>query len=145
MRKAGLFARLFAFLIDGLVLSLLAGILTFIISLISDIDLALSNEYFSAVSETASVILAISITFLEFMYFGLLWGTYGKTLGMSVFDIKVVRTDGRPVGFWRAGLRGTVGYWVSGLIFGIGYIWAAFDFRRQALHDKIFDTLVVKA
>ena len=63
---------------------------------------------------------------------------------MSIFDIKVVRTDGEPVGFIRSGLRGTVGYWISGLIFGIGYIWAAFDIRRQAWHDKIFDTIVVK-
>ena len=145
MRKAGLFARLFAFIIDGLILSLCASLITFIIALISDIDLALGNEYLSVVSDTASIILAITLTFLEFIYFGILWGTYGKTIGMSIFDIKVVRTDGTGISFWRAGLRGTIGYWVSGLIFGIGYIWAAFDTRRQALHDKIFDTLVIKA
>ena len=145
MRNAGLFARLFAFIIDGLIISLFAGLITFVITLISDIDLALSNQHIAVVSQTASLILAFSLTFLEFFYFGLLWGIYGKTFGMSIFDIKVVRTDGTAIGFWRAGLRGTVGYWLSGLIFGIGYIWAAFDIRRQALHDKIFDTLVVKA
>ena len=144
MRKAGLFARLIAFIIDGFVLSLFAGLITFIISLISDIDLTLSNEHFTLVSETATTVLAVTLIFLEFLYFGILWGTYGKTIGMSIFDIKVVRTDGEPVGFFRSGLRGTVGYWISGLIFGIGYIWAAFDIRRQAWHDKIFDTIVVK-
>ncbi|MGI9534018.1 MAG: RDD family protein [Thermodesulfobacteriota bacterium] len=144
MRKAGIFARLIAFIIDGFVLSLFAGLITFIIALISDIDLNLSNEHFSVVSQSASVILAISLTFLEFIYFGFLWGTYGKSVGMSIFDIKVVRTGGDPVGFWRAGLRGTIGYWISGLIFGLGYIWALFDTRRQAWHDKLFDTLVVK-
>ena len=144
MRKAGLFARLIAFIIDGFILSLFAGLITFIISLISDIDLTLSNEHFSVVSKTASTVLAVTLVFLEFLYFGFLWGTYGKTIGMSIFDIKVVRTDGEPVGFFRAGLRGTVGYWISGLIFGLGFIWALFDFSRQAWHDKLFDTLVVK-
>ncbi|MGI9553633.1 MAG: RDD family protein [Thermodesulfobacteriota bacterium] len=144
MRKAGIFARLIAFIIDGFVLSLFAGLITFIIALLADIDLSLSNQHFSVVSDSASVILAISLTFLEFIYFGFLWGTFGKSVGMSIFNIKVVRTDGSHVGFWRAGLRGTVGYWISGLILGIGYIWALFDYRRQAWHDKIFDTLVVK-
>ena len=51
MRKAGLFARLIAFIIDGFILSLFAGLITFIISLISDIDLTLSNEHFTLVSE----------------------------------------------------------------------------------------------
>lgn len=84
------------------------------------------------------------IAFLEFIYIGISWRIYGKTIGMSIFDIKVVRTGGKPVGFWRSGLRGTMGYWISGVIFGLGYIWAGFDDRRQAWHDKIFDTLVVK-
>jgi uncharacterized RDD family membrane protein YckC len=37
-------------------------------------------------------------------------------------------------------LRGTVGYWISGLVFGLGFIWAAFDGRKEAWHDKLFDT-----
>lgn len=144
MRKAGLFARLFAFIMDGFVLSLFAAVLTFLISLISDIELRLANEYLSMLSDTASITLAISLVFLEFIYFGLLWGTYGKSVGMSIFNISVVRSDGSNVGIVRGGLRGTLGYWISGLIFGIGYIWAAFDSRRQAWHDKLFDTVVIK-
>ena len=73
MRKAGIFARLIAFIIDGFVLSLFAGLITFIIALLADIDLSLSNQHFSVVSDTASVILAISLTFLEFIYFGFLF------------------------------------------------------------------------
>ena len=144
MRNAGIFARLIAFLIDGFVLSLFAALLAFIISIISDIDLRLSNEYFNVVSTTATVVLVLSVTFLEFLYFGFLWSTLGKTIGMSIFDIMVVRSTGDRIGFFRAGLRGTVGYWISGLIFGLGYIWALFDSDRQAWHDKIFDTVVVK-
>ena len=144
MRKAGLFARLIAFIIDGFVISLIVSIVSFIVVLIADIDLSLSNEHLSVVSNTASTVLVITLTFLEFLYFGFLWGTYGTTLGMAVFNIKVVRSDETPVGFFRAGLRGTFGYWISGLIFGLGFIWAAFNTERKAWHDKIFDTIVVE-
>ena len=143
MRKAGLFARLIAFIIDGFTLSILTSIISFIVILIADIDLSLSNDFFSVVSNTASGVLVITIALLEFLYFGFLWSLYGTTFGMSLFNIKVVRKDGLHPGFLRAGLRGTLGYWISGLILGIGYIWAAFDSERQALHDKIFDTLVI--
>ena len=45
----------------------------------------------------------------------------------------------------RGGFRGTIGYWISGLIFGLGFIWAAFDQDKEAWHDKLFDTWVVQA
>ena len=144
MRKAGLFARLIAFIVDGFVISLLSSIISFVVILITDIDLTFSNEHLSVVSHTAAGVLAVSLVLLEFIYFSLLWGTYGATVGMSIFNIKVARTDGSKVGYLRAGLRGTFGYWISGLILGIGYIWAAFDYERQAWHDKIFDTFVIE-
>jgi uncharacterized RDD family membrane protein YckC len=31
------------------------------------------------------------------------------------------------------------------LLFGLGYIWAAFDANNETWHDKIFDTWVVGA
>lgn len=145
MRKAGLFARLIAFIIDGFALSILSSIISFIVILLADIDLSLSNAHISVVSDTAAGVLALSLIILEFLYFGILWSVYGTTVGMSIFNIKVVRKDRLPIGFFRAGLRGTIGYWISGLILGIGYIWAAFDSDRQAWHDKIFDTLVIEA
>ena len=145
MRKAGLFARLIAFLIDGFALSILSSIISFIVIVIADVDLTLSNDHLSIVSETAAQVLAITLILLEFLYFGFLWSFYGSTVGMRIFNIKVVRTDGTSPGFLRAGLRGTFGYWLSGLILGIGYIWAAFDYNRQAWHDKIFDTLVIES
>ncbi len=143
MRKAGLIARLIAFIIDGFTLSIISSIISFIVILLADIDLSLSNDHLSVVSSTATGVLAITLVLLEFFYFGILWSFYGTTVGMSIFNIKITRKDGTPVGFLRAGLRGTFGYWISGLILGIGYIWAAFDSERQAWHDKIFDTLVV--
>lgn len=136
MRKAGFFARLIAFIISL--------IISFIVVLIADIDPSFTNQYLSVVSNTVSTVLAITLAFLEFLYFGFFWSTNGATLGMAIFNIRVVRSDQAPVGFFRAGLRRTLGYWISGLIFGLGYIWAIFDNDKQAWHDMILNTVVVE-
>lgn len=43
----------------------------------------------------------------------------------------------------KAILRETVGKILSGMFFSLGYIWAAFDNRKQAWHDKIAGTCVI--
>ncbi|PKN96535.1 MAG: hypothetical protein CVU43_20230, partial [Chloroflexi bacterium HGW-Chloroflexi-5] len=58
--------------------------------------------------------------------------------------LQVVHTDGSPISFGTAFLR-SAGYLVSSLLFTVplGYIWAAFDKKKQAWHDKIADTVVI--
>jgi len=75
-------------------------------------------------------------------YFIYFHGATGRTPGKMLLNLQVVTTDGAPIGFGIAFLR-SVGYIVSGLIFGLGYIWAAFDRRKQAWHDKIAGTVVI--
>ncbi|MBK8046355.1 MAG: RDD family protein [Anaerolineales bacterium] len=87
---------------------------------------------------------AFILLFFQFFYFGWLWSRGGQSYGMKFLGIKVMRRDGAPLGFWRAGFRGTIGYWISGLVFGLGFIWAAFDRNKEAWHDKLFDTHVLK-
>ncbi len=67
----------------------------------------------------------------------------GATLGKKVFGLKVVKKDGTLPGLGRALLRQTVGYFVSS-IFGLGFLWIAFDPQRQGWHDKIAGTYVVR-
>ena len=69
-------------------------------------------------------------------------GKYGATLGKMACGIRVVRPDGSPVTYLRAFGR----YWakfLSGIMLLIGYIIAAFDAEKRALHDHICDTRVV--
>jgi uncharacterized RDD family membrane protein YckC len=37
-----------------------------------------------------------------------------------------------------------LGYYVSILPFMLGFIWAAFDHRKQAWHDKLAGTVVIQ-
>ena len=57
--------------------------------------------------------------------------------------IKVISTDGSPVAWGKALLR-YIGYIVSGIPLSLGFIWAAFDAKRQGRHDKIASTYVVR-
>ena len=104
-----------------------------------------SPGLFGMLVGVASMVIAFTLLLLQFLYFGWLWSTSGQSLGMRVANIRVVRRDGSSLSLVRAGLRGTVGYWISGLVFGLGFIWAAFDGRKEGWHDKLFDTSVLTA
>ncbi|GAB4319070.1 MAG: hypothetical protein Kow0059_12800 [Candidatus Sumerlaeia bacterium] len=80
---------------------------------------------------------------VECLYVTLFLGRYGATPGKMALKLRVVTPDGRPVSYWRAFAR----YWaemLSGCICMIGYIIAAFDAEKRALHDHICSTRVVK-
>jgi uncharacterized RDD family membrane protein YckC len=91
------------------------------------------------------IIFAIIAVVLQWLYFAYLesgekQATWGKqAMGMYVTDMAGQRiTFGRASGRFFAKI-------VSGLVpFLIGYIMAAFTARKQALHDMIANTLVLK-
>lgn len=84
--------------------------------------------------------MAVLINAAYFIYFH---GTTGQTPGKKLLGLKVVRTDGKPMTLGIAFLR-WVGYIISKLPFFLGFIWVAFDGRKQGWHDKIAGTYVIK-
>ena len=76
-------------------------------------------------------------------YYVYLHGTCGQTFGKMAMKIKVVNEDGTPLDYRKAFLR-WLGYFLCDLTFYVGYVWAAFDHRKQGLHDKVCKTLVVR-
>lgn len=82
------------------------------------------------------------VTYAYFVYFT---GSSGQTLGKRVLNIKVVKADGSAMEYGSAVLREIVGKFVSGIILGIGFLFPLWDARKQALHDKVASTLVVKS
>ncbi len=66
------------------------------------------------------------------------------TLGKMALGIVVVDLSGKRISFARATGRFFSKFFVSSiLIIGIGYLFAAFTKKKQALHDLIAGTLVV--
>ncbi len=70
-------------------------------------------------------------------------GKYGATPGKMAAGLKVVRPDGEPITYLRAFGRYFAEI-LSSMIFLIGYIMAAFDDEKRALHDRICDTRVIR-
>jgi len=69
-------------------------------------------------------------------------GRYAATPGKMLCRIKVVRSDGSRLSWGRATGRHFANM-LTGMTLFIGYLLAAFDARRRALHDMICDTRVV--
>jgi uncharacterized RDD family membrane protein YckC len=78
------------------------------------------------------------------IYAGLMWKLYGATLGGRVFSLKVVRVDGAPLD-WLTILMRVLGCFPSFAVLGLGFVWIAFDANKQSWHDKMADTVVVRA
>lgn len=78
------------------------------------------------------------------IYGAVMWKLRGTTVGGIVFDLHVVRIDGRPLD-WETAIVRALGCFLSLCVVFLGFIWIAFDNNRQAWHDKIAGTVVVRA
>jgi uncharacterized RDD family membrane protein YckC len=78
------------------------------------------------------------------MYGAVMWKLRGTTVGGIVFDLHVVRVDGRPLD-WETAIVRALGCFLSLCVVFLGFIWIAFDHNHQAWHDKIAGTVVVRA
>lgn len=75
-------------------------------------------------------------------YFAWFWTRGGQTLPMKTWHIRVVRWDGRPLGFGRAMHRYILALLGTAAL-GLGFAWALFDRDRQFLHDRLAGTALV--
>jgi len=76
-------------------------------------------------------------------YGAMMWKLRGSTIGGIVFDLRVVRTDGREID-WGTAIVRALACFLSLAVAGLGFFWIAFDDHRQAWHDKIAGTVVVR-
>jgi uncharacterized RDD family membrane protein YckC len=68
---------------------------------------------------------------------------FEATPGKCMLGLRVVRSDGSPVGAGKIILR-YFGEQLSSILFLSGYVMAAFDEEKRTLHDYLCDTRVVK-
>jgi uncharacterized RDD family membrane protein YckC len=88
------------------------------------------------------IVSLICLVVWEFLYFAYQWSLSGRTIGMAVLGIKVVATDGSPIGLRQAVVR-TLALPLSFLLFGLGFLGILTNRDRHALHDRLARTAVV--
>jgi uncharacterized RDD family membrane protein YckC len=133
--------RLAATLIDGAMVGFLGFMLAFILGFIAIFTNMVNPGQVNGVLELLTV---LCLLFFSILYYIGFWTTDGQTMGKTIVGLKVIRTDGTQLSVGRALLR-YIGYIVSASLFSIGFLWAAFDPKRQGWHDKLAGTLVVYA
>lgn len=72
-----------------------------------------------------------------------MWTWKGTTIGGIVMGLKIVRVDGTPINFSIALVRSLSSFFSAFALF-IGFFWAGWDEEKQAWHDKIAGTYIVK-
>lgn len=76
---------------------------------------------------------------VTFGFYGWFWTHGGQTLGMRAWRLKLVSTDGGPVG-WPAALRRFLAACVSLAALGLGFLWVVLDREHCAWHDRLSGT-----
>lgn len=141
--KGGFWIRTMAYLIDTVILEFLS----FILMLVGMLAMSLGPAGLTAMDEERIMGLLgpyyLFSTIVTIVYFTYFHGSVGQTPGKMLCGLKVVRVNGEPLGYARAFLR-WVGYLPSSLIFGLGFLWIAWDRHKQAWHDKIAGTHVIR-
>jgi len=122
---AGFWRRFFALIIDNISISLISLPLLFL-------------EIFKITGFIFGWFL------LNYFYFSLFESSKKKaTLGKMALGIIVTDINGEKISFKRASARYLLKFLSASILF-IGFIIAAFTSKKQALHDIIAETLVIK-
>ena len=123
--RAGFWRRFAAAFIDGVILGIVQGILT---AILSD-------------SIGVAYLLSTLITWGYYTYFE--GGPRGQTVGKMALSIRVIDfKTGGPIGYGRGFVRQLVKI-VSGAVILIGYLWMLWDKEKQTWHDKAAGSVVV--
>ena len=151
---AGFWIRFVAYVIDSIIIGFLEflivlpllglfGIKVFELSTIRDLENADPDLYVPIIA-SAIMGLSLSVLLITWFYYALLQsGARQATVGKMALGLKVTDINGERLTFARASLR----YFskiLSGLFMMLGYIMAGFTAKKQALHDMIANTYVIR-
>ena len=141
MDYAGFWIRGGAMILDNLIISIPMMIIFFIVGFTAAVgragaDAQLGLAIIQVVAQCGMVILMIA-------YNTFFVTKYGATPGKMICGLRVVTSDGQKLTTGRAFGRACAEM-LSGLTCYIGYIIAAFDDEKRALHDHICTTRVIR-
>ncbi len=148
-KYAGFWRRLGAYTVDGIIILFTFIVLSIIASLafFSGAISGNSKDFIADLADPARFSSIMILTWLFFIFFNIAYFTYfhgttGRTPGKMLLGLQVISMEGAPISYGIAFLR-AVGYLVSSALFNLGFIWIAFDKRKQGWHDKIAGTVVI--
>lgn len=142
LRYVGFWVRLLAFIIDSLAIMAMLWFVTLFIPLsesLSGIDMT-NRESLLALVPTLLTRLGFDAMFSAVVFL-LLWNILRSSLGKILFHAYIVDSSGQRARFGQLLVR-YLGYFISLFCFGLGFIWIAFDPKKQGWHNKLAGTVV---
>ncbi len=154
---AGFWLRVLAHFVDGVVLFAVFAVLLGLWFALVGLLVGFNNLGFHPPSSSppvdagAIVLLGVLeiVLFSVFFLFGWLYhailesGPWQGTIGKRALNLRITSMTGERITFWHATGRFFARI-IATLPFCIGYLMCAFTERKQALHDMIASTLVVR-
>lgn len=132
VRYVGFWARLLASVVDS------------IIVLFAMVPMALALRLFGVGIHEGDPYAQTIVQLMTALVVLAFWLRRMATPGKMIIDAVIVDavTLGKPS--WRRYLARYLGYFVSLLPFSLGFLWIAFDRRKQGWHDKLAGTVVIR-
>lgn len=124
VKYAGFWVRVAAWFVDALLVGLPLGILSQIFG------------------DTIYTSILVIIVFWGYTFF--MVTSYQATLGKMVVGLRIQGSNGEKIGFGRVFMREFIGKILSSLVLSVGYLMVAWTNKKQGLHDKIADTVVIE-
>ncbi len=132
----GFWARVLASILDNIWISIVLIILLVVLGQIGLLNFSMTD--------TGGGLEITLQTLIPLLLVVGLWIKYASTPGKMAFGAKILDANTfEEVPPGRLFLR-YIGYFVSLIPLGLGFLWVAFDSRKQGWHDKIAGTVVVK-
>jgi len=136
---AGFVSRLFAFVIDIIIMVVAITLITWLITFL---NILLPFETVLDENVLTAILTGVLITGVSIGYPVLFWTLTGQTPGKMLMGLRIVTTDGHYLTLGRS-VRRYIGYFIAALPLYLGFFWILVDDRRQGWQDKIAGTCVV--
>ncbi len=136
---AGSVSRFLAFVVDAAVSAGLFALGLAATSLVVQVVTGRSVSW-----TRTNIVVAIIFVAWEFFYFGYSWAASGRSFGMAVLGVRVVRADGTALKP-RQGIVRALAFPLSFLFCGLGFLGILAQREHRALHDLIAGTAVIYA
>ena len=146
---AGFWQRFGAYLLDYLIVLVIAGIPAILVALITyEAERPAVHTFFTqdqedaavSTAEGAFVVVGLIVT-VVYLWIG---NSFGGTLGKRAFGLRVVSaSNGGNIGLER-GLNRIFVYVLGPIPLGVGWLWMVEDNQKQTWHDKAAGSIVVR-
>jgi uncharacterized RDD family membrane protein YckC len=133
-RYVGFWMRVFASIIDSLILVVFIGVIAFAVYGMQYVRLSSEGKTLTFDLLVQGLLPALAVI--------VFWRYRGATPGKMLISAKIV--DAETLGTPSTGqLIGRYFAYIVSCIFMLGFIWIAFDRRKQGWHDKLAGTVVI--